>query len=78
VHAERSLIWLSPERPCQSLTNTEEDVLFSDNHWSEHEIPNRGVRERTEGLETPSQKPGEGGCDRVFPGKRETRKGDNF
>ena len=26
VHAERSLIWVSPERPCQSLTNTEEDV----------------------------------------------------
>ena len=23
MHAERSLIWLSPERPCQSLTNTE-------------------------------------------------------
>jgi hypothetical protein len=21
VHAERSWIWLSPERPCQSLTN---------------------------------------------------------
>jgi hypothetical protein len=26
VHAERSLIWLSPERPCLSLTNTEADV----------------------------------------------------
>jgi hypothetical protein len=26
VHAERSLIWLTPERPCQSLTNTEADV----------------------------------------------------
>ncbi|KRY62277.1 hypothetical protein T4D_6339, partial [Trichinella pseudospiralis] len=26
VHAERSLIWLSPERPCQSLTNTEMDA----------------------------------------------------
>jgi hypothetical protein len=26
VHAERSLMWLSPERPCQSLTNTEVDV----------------------------------------------------
>jgi hypothetical protein len=26
VHADRSLIWLSPERPCQSLTNTEVDA----------------------------------------------------
>jgi hypothetical protein len=26
VHAERSLIWLSPERLCQSLTKTETDV----------------------------------------------------
>jgi hypothetical protein len=26
VHAERSLIWLSPERPCQSLINTEADA----------------------------------------------------
>jgi hypothetical protein len=25
-HAERSLIWLSLERPCQSLTNTETDT----------------------------------------------------
>ena len=24
--AERSVIWLSPERPCQSLTNTEADA----------------------------------------------------
>jgi hypothetical protein len=26
VYAERSQIWLSPERPCQSLTNTEMDA----------------------------------------------------
>jgi hypothetical protein len=26
VHADRSLIWLSPEKPCQSLTNTEVDA----------------------------------------------------
>jgi hypothetical protein len=26
VLADRSLIWLSPERPCQSPTNTEEEV----------------------------------------------------
>jgi hypothetical protein len=26
MHAERSLIWLSLERPCQSLTNTEADT----------------------------------------------------
>jgi hypothetical protein len=26
VHAERSLIWLSLERPYQSLTNTEKDA----------------------------------------------------
>jgi hypothetical protein len=25
VHAERSLIWLSPKKPCQSLANTETD-----------------------------------------------------
>jgi hypothetical protein len=27
---------------------------------------------------TPSHKQGEGGCDRVFPGGRKTRKGDNI
>ena len=27
---------------------------------------------------TPSQKQGEGGCDRLFPGRRENRKGDNI
>ena len=26
VYAERSLIWMSPERPCQSLTNAEADA----------------------------------------------------
>jgi hypothetical protein len=26
VHAERSLIWLSPKKSCQSLTNTETDA----------------------------------------------------
>jgi hypothetical protein len=48
VHAERSLIWLSPERPYQSLTNTEMDALSQPlEHW----VPNRGVRERMEGVE---------------------------
>jgi hypothetical protein len=37
VHADRSLIQLSPERLCQSLTNTEVDAH---NHWTEHGIPN--------------------------------------
>jgi hypothetical protein len=46
--AERSLIWLSPERPCQSLTNTEVDAH---SYWTEGGVPNRGVRERTEGAE---------------------------
>ena len=48
VHVERSLIWLSPERPCQSLTNTEVDAH---SYWTEGGVPNRGVRERTEGAE---------------------------
>jgi hypothetical protein len=39
VHAERSLIWLSPESPCQSLTN------------ADCRVPNKGVKERTEGVE---------------------------
>jgi hypothetical protein len=53
VYAERSLIWLSPERLCQSLTNTETDArrMLATNHWSEHRVPNRGVRERTKGVE---------------------------
>jgi hypothetical protein len=28
VHAERSLIWLTPEGPCQSLENTETDAVW--------------------------------------------------
>jgi hypothetical protein len=48
VHAERSLIWLSPERLCQSFTKKR---MLATNHWTEHQVPNRGVRERTEGVE---------------------------
>jgi hypothetical protein len=39
MFADRSLIKLSPERLCQSLTN------------HEHRVPNGGVRERTEEAE---------------------------
>jgi hypothetical protein len=44
VLAERSLIWLSPERLCQCLTNTEVDAH---SHWMEHRVPQEGARERT-------------------------------
>jgi hypothetical protein len=47
VHAGRSLIYLSPERPYQSLTNTEANALSQRLDW----VPNGGVRERTEGAE---------------------------
>jgi hypothetical protein len=49
VNAERSLIWLSPERLYQSLTNTEADVAA--NHWTKQGVPSGAVRERTEGAE---------------------------
>jgi hypothetical protein len=49
VNAERSLTWLSPERSFQNLTNTEKELTI--NHWTECRVPNRGVRERTEGIE---------------------------
>jgi hypothetical protein len=42
-----SLIWLS-ERPCQSRMQR---WMLTANHWTEHRVPNRGVRERTEGME---------------------------
>jgi hypothetical protein len=35
VLADGNLIWLSFERLCQSLTNTEADAC-SHNHWTEH------------------------------------------
>jgi hypothetical protein len=47
VLADSSLIYLSPERLCQSLTNTEADALSQ----LSTESPNIGVRERTEGAE---------------------------
>ena len=46
VLADRSLIQLSPDRPCQSLTNTGQ--MLTANHWTEHGVPNG---ERTEGAE---------------------------
>jgi hypothetical protein len=49
VLTDRSLIWLSPERFCQSLTNTEKEL--SPNHWSECRVPDGGVGEGTEGAE---------------------------
>ena len=45
---DRILIQLSSERLCQSLTYTEVGALRS---LDEHRVPNRGVRERTEGVE---------------------------
>jgi hypothetical protein len=35
----------------------------------------RGIEGREVGGRTPSEKQRERGCDRVFPGRRETRKG---
>ena len=49
VHVDRSPIKLSPERPCQSLTNDWQKLKA--NHWTECGIPNRGVIEKTEGVE---------------------------
>ncbi|EDM03693.1 rCG61799 [Rattus norvegicus] len=37
---------MSPERPCQSLTNTE--VMLRVNHWTKFGGSNGGVREKTE------------------------------
>jgi hypothetical protein len=48
VLADVNLIWLSPEKFCQSLTKM---WMLADNHWTEHRVPNGGVRERTEGAE---------------------------
>ena len=50
VLAEGSLIWLSPERLCQSLRNTEAGMLTA-NHWSEYKVPDGGVEEGIEGAE---------------------------
>jgi hypothetical protein len=49
VHADRSLIQLSSEGLCQSLTKKR--WILSANHLTEHCIPNGGVREGTEGAE---------------------------
>ena len=48
VLGDRSLIWLSPERLCQSLTNTE---MFTANHSIELGVSYGGVGEGTEGAE---------------------------
>jgi hypothetical protein len=50
VLAYRNLIWLSPERLCQHLTNTDVWMLAA-NHWTEHRDPSGGVRESTKGAE---------------------------
>jgi hypothetical protein len=47
VLTDRSLIWLSPERLCHSLTNTEADA-HSQLRCSECGIPDGGVGEGTE------------------------------
>ena len=46
---DRSLIWLSHEKLCQSLTNTE--VMLAVNHLTEHRVPDGGTGEGTEGAE---------------------------
>ena len=45
----RSLIWLSPERLSQSLTNTEDNALSQPEPWVPSGVPKGGVRKRTEG-----------------------------
>jgi hypothetical protein len=47
---DRSLIWLSPERLCQTLTNTEVEVR-SHNHWTGHCVHSGGVLEGIEVVE---------------------------
>ena len=52
VFVFRNLIWLSPERHCQSMTNTDVDVwVLTTNSWSEHRDPNGRVRKKNEGSE---------------------------
>jgi hypothetical protein len=52
VLADRSQVWLFPERFCQSLTNTAADACKSAiGLRTEHRNPNGGVRGRTEGAE---------------------------
>ena len=46
VHAERRLICLSPEWALEIHRQ-----MFAANHWTECGVPNREVRERTEGVE---------------------------
>jgi hypothetical protein len=50
VYAERSLIWLSPEMSCQSLTNRR-GTCSKPNIVLSVGVPNRGVRERIEGVD---------------------------
>jgi hypothetical protein len=50
VLADRSLILLSPERLCQSLTKYR-GGCSRPNYWTVHRVPNGGVVERTEGAE---------------------------
>jgi hypothetical protein len=45
VHAERSLIWLSPARALQI-----QRWMLAANHLTERGFPNRGVRKGTEGV----------------------------
>jgi hypothetical protein len=55
VHVERSLIWLSSERPCQSLTNPEADAhsQLLDRVWgSPIEEVEKGLKE-LKGFATP-------------------------
>jgi hypothetical protein len=47
VLTDSSLIWLSPEKLYQNLTDTER--MLAANHWTEHRVPDGGVGEETEG-----------------------------
>jgi hypothetical protein len=49
VLVDESLIWLSPEKLCQSLTTQRQ--MVSENHWTEIGVPNGGVGKGTEGVE---------------------------
>jgi hypothetical protein len=47
--ADKSLILLSPE--CLAIASQIQRRILADNHWTEHKVPNRAVRERTGGAE---------------------------
>jgi hypothetical protein len=51
VLADGSLIWLSLERLCQSLRNTEQRQMLAANRWTECRVPDGGVGDETQRAE---------------------------